>query len=218
MSVKTFAKIAAVLFSLFAVIVHAVEKRFIIDDPGGRNIARYESKAPLESVVGTTNKVTGYVAFDPDNAGKGYVAEIAVDLTSLDSGIEMRDKYMRSESYLDTEKYPIATLKITRVELGEKNSIKPGETVAVKATGLFSIHGVTKPVEVDARIGYFSEVAELSQRGYPGDLLNVDANFNIKFQDFGIQRPQFMVLRLADQVTVTTNFTAATGRQPIESK
>ncbi len=206
--------IAAALIIL-SVAATAAEKRFIIDDPGGRNVARFESKAPLENIVGTTNSITGWVSFDPDDLGKGYAAEITVDLATLKTGIDMRDGHLRSDKYLDTEKYPKASLKITKIELGGKNSIKPGETAAIKATGLFTIHGVTKPVDIAAKVGYFPENKELGPMGYPGEMLNVDGGFVIKLADFNIERPQMLILKLSEDVTVSVNFTATTGRKPI---
>ena len=127
----------------------------------------------------------------------------------------MRDGHLRSDKYLDTEKYPKASLKITKIELGGKNSIKPGETAAIKATGLFTIHGVTKPVDIAAKVGYFPENKELGPMGYPGEMLNVDGGFVIKLADFNIERPQMLILKLSEDVTVSVNFTATTGRKPI---
>lgn len=201
----------------FSISALGAEKRFIIDDPGGRNIARFESKASLENIVGTTSAITGWVAFDPEDLSKNYAAEVAVDLATLKTGIEMRDGHLRSDKYLDTEKNPKATLKITKIDLGGRNSIKHGETAAIKASGLFTIHGVTKPVEITAKVGYFAENKELAPMGYPGEILNVDGSFVVKSADFNIQRPQLLILKLADEVTVSVNFTATTGRKPLAS-
>ncbi len=214
---KVLGLLSTAFFFALSISVLAAEKRFIVDDPGGRNVARFESKAPLENIVGTTSAITGWVSFDPADLSNNYAAEITVDLATLKTGIDMRDGHLRSDKYLDTDKYPKATLKITKIDLAGRNTIKPGETTAIKASGLFTIHGVTKPVDITAKVGYFPENKELGPMGYPGEMLNVDGSFVVKLADFNIQRPQLLILKLSEEVTVSVNFTATTGRKALAS-
>ena len=44
--------------------------KFYIDDPMNRNTITFKSEAPLEDIVGTSNQITGYINFDPDNPQK----------------------------------------------------------------------------------------------------------------------------------------------------
>lgn len=200
-------------FAFLAVtFVHAQVKVFIIDDPGGRNTAKFESKAPLEQVIGTTNAVTGVISFDPNDVINTAKGEITVDVSTLKTGIALRDQHMRSKDYLDTDQFPKATLKITNVSSGDRTSINIGETLPVAAKGILSLRGVEKEIEVTGTVGYFSEVKELASYGYPGDMINVDASFKIKLSDFNIKRPQFLFLKLSEDITVSVNFTATTGR------
>ncbi len=207
-------KLLFVLTLALGMMVHAQSniKNFIIDDPGGRNTAKFESKAPLEQVVGTTNAVTGFIAFDPDDVIKTAKGEITVDVSTLKTGIALRDEHMRSKDYLDTSQFPKSILKIVEVRSGDRTSIKIGETLPVVAKGVLSLHGVEREIEVTGTVGYFAEVKELASYGYPGEMINVDASFKIKLSDFDIKRPQFLFLKLSEDILVSVNFTATTGR------
>ncbi len=53
---------------------------------------------------------------------------------------------------------------------------------------------------------------QLVQQGYPGDMLNFDGSFPINYTEYGVKRPQFLMLKLAEVVRISLNFTATTGR------
>ncbi len=44
---------------------------FHVNDPMGRNSVTFKSRAPLEDIIGTTNQITGYINFDPQDWDKG---------------------------------------------------------------------------------------------------------------------------------------------------
>src|SRR5882724_1872475 len=58
----------------------------ITDD--GKNYATFESEATLETIKGTTTKVSGTITADPANTNTAWAA-ITVDLSGLDTGISM---------------------------------------------------------------------------------------------------------------------------------
>jgi len=67
--------------------------------------------------------------------------EATIDVTTIDTGVEGRDKDLKSDSFFEVEKYPTATFKSTRVE-------KAGDG-RLKVTGDLTMKGVTKPVVLD---------------------------------------------------------------------
>ena len=71
-------------------------KAFIVDD--ARNVFTFESKAPLEKIVGTTSKITGKIHIDPKDITKHVMATFSLDLTSMKTGIGLRDKHMRDHA------------------------------------------------------------------------------------------------------------------------
>jgi len=200
------------VLSLIASQSSAAEKTFVVDDPGGRNMVKFESKAPLEQVIGTSSKITGTISFDPQEVIKTAKGDLVVDLTSLKTGISLRDEHLQSADYLNVVQYPKATLTILSVESDDRKSINPGQTVPVTAKGQLNLHGVEKEVTITGTVSYLSEIPEMVKMGYPGDLLNVDASFKINLSDFCIQRPQFLMLKLSEEIIVSVNFTATTGR------
>jgi polyisoprenoid-binding protein YceI len=123
---------------------------FVASDAMGRNIAVFESNAPLEKIVGTTNQMTGTVIFDPSDIRNRPSATISVDLTGLKTGIDLRDEHMRSEQYLNTSKYPTMTFTLDRIISTSKNQIGDQESADVVAEGTFDLHGV-RPSIVSVR-------------------------------------------------------------------
>jgi len=52
-------------------------KMFSVNDD--RNVLTFESKAPLEKIVGTTSKITGKIHADPKDITKGFMAMFDLD-------------------------------------------------------------------------------------------------------------------------------------------
>ncbi|WP_197469891.1 YceI family protein, partial [Alcanivorax sp. HI0033] len=75
----------------------------------------------------------------PENSS----VQATIQVASLDSNHAERDKHLRGDDFLDVDEYPTATFKSTKIE-------KTGEKTA-KITGDFTLHGVTKPVTLDAK-------------------------------------------------------------------
>jgi polyisoprenoid-binding protein YceI len=93
----------------------------------------------ISTVRGTFAKVGGVVVDSPDPS-KASV-DVTIDVSSVDSRVEMRDKDLRSDHFFDVAKYPTITFKSIRVE-----AAGPGK---LKVTGDLTIHGVTKEVVLD---------------------------------------------------------------------
>jgi len=69
------------------------------------------------------------------------VFEVTADVSSINTGIEMRDKHLTSPDFFDAEKYPKLTFKST--------SIKPAGKNKYSLTGNLNLHGVTRPVTLE---------------------------------------------------------------------
>src|SRR5215210_6286554 len=91
---KNHLKSGAVLL-LFAASVHAQgtgPREFKVDDAWGRDAVQFRATAPMEEIVGTTNEIVGLVRIDPGAVrGPGTHARFDVDLTTIKTGIGMRD-------------------------------------------------------------------------------------------------------------------------------
>ncbi|MCZ6767385.1 MAG: YceI family protein, partial [bacterium] len=75
-------------------------KTFHLDDPMGRNTVTFKSEAPLEDIIGSSNKVSGYLNFDPKNPTRGGHGKITVSATAFNTGIPLRNEHLRSEPWL----------------------------------------------------------------------------------------------------------------------
>jgi hypothetical protein len=86
--------------------------------------------------------------------------------------------------------------------------LSDGQKVKVTLVGTFSVHGVTKDIEVPATLTYFKE-SERTKAKVPGNLLVADANFKIKLADYGVKIPDMVVGKVNDEVQISTNFVAS---------
>jgi polyisoprenoid-binding protein YceI len=127
--------------------------------------------------------------------GAGVSGAIAFDLQSLSTGIALRDRHMK-EKYLETARFPRATLTLSRVALEKVPATDRFGPVAVPFGGTLSLHGVEQPVTGEAKIAR------------SGSSLTTTATFEINIKDFGIGVPSYMGITVAEKVQVRVGFPA----------
>ena len=185
---------------------------FYIADPMGRDSASFTSEAPLEDIVGTTNKISGYVVFDPKNPTKSGRGTLVVPIASIDTGIPLRDEHLRSEAWLDAKRFPEITFHIDETKnLKEVSGTPDFQTYELTLVGRLSLHGRTKKMEVPARITYIRESATTRQKA-PGDLLAGRATLGIQLSDFGITGPKGMEIlgaKVSEAPSIEVRFVAS---------
>ena len=92
-----------------------------------------------------------------------------IDLSSIDTGLEMRDEHLRSADYLDVEQYPTMSYRSAAVRPTDDGWVIDGE---------LTLHGITRPVPLtveahgvgvdpwgNQRAG-FSATAQISRRDF----------------------------------------------------
>jgi polyisoprenoid-binding protein YceI len=97
----------------------------------------------VSSVSGRFKQVSGKVELDDANLTKSQV-EISIKIDSVDTDEPNRDKHLKSPDFFDAVKYPTMTFKSTKIT-------KAGGT-KYKLTGDLTMHGITKPVTLDATV------------------------------------------------------------------
>ena len=212
------------LFSLFSLTAsnlvadnhNSPRKTFYISDPHGRDTFRFESEAPLETIVGTTNHIRGEVVLDPNNVAENLKASFEIDLATIDTGIKERNGHLRDQ-YLETEKYPKAILTIEKIIKLEKEDRETPEKLEnskssyVTAEGVLELHGIKKRMTFnEVKITYFDGSKELEAGYMYGDILKIDGNFKMKLSDFNIKRPQFLLLKLSEELNIKISMLAST--------
>ena len=98
-----------------------------------------------------------------------------VDLTKLDTGIDLRNRHMK-EKYLEVDKYPIATMRLEPIKIG-----------ANKFKGHLKLHGKELPVN--------GTVLKSSKD-------ELRATFSIKITDFGIEKPGYKGVVIGETVNL----------------
>ncbi|MFZ0478378.1 MAG: YceI family protein [Terriglobales bacterium] len=125
----------------------------------------------ISNVTGNFTKVSGTVALDEKNVTQSQV-NASIDVNSIDTRVEMRDKDLKSDHFFDAEKYPTIEFKSKRIA---KNGDK------LQLIGDLTIHGTTREVTLDVD-GPTPEIADPwgnARRGF-------SATTAINRKDFGL--------------------------------
>ncbi len=196
---------------LAAMAAQGAWRTYLANDPVGRNVIMIESRAPLETMVTTTNKVTGEIRLDEKDILQNPSARFEVDMTSLDTGIEMRNEHMMGAQWLDTAKYPTAVFTLTKIGARPKMRfpITEHRKAAVKGEGTLMFHGVTKTIPVEMEATPIAASKETAAR-LPGDLLHVRAKFTIVLSDYGVNVPASAQLKVSNNQNVTVDIFTST--------
>jgi polyisoprenoid-binding protein YceI len=159
------------------------------------NLVKFVSSATLESFEGKTSNVQGRVTLDPAELGSHLEIEVEVDLRSLDTGIELRNRHMR-ENHLETERFPTARFEGAEIVEGAGSALAPGTTVTIQVEGNLALHGVSKTVRIPLELTH------------DGTNLRIVSHFPVALSDHEIARPKFLIMRLGDVQQVTVDVTA----------
>lgn len=192
--------ISIVLALIFSTASLAEPQTFVAYDRRGRDVVKFESRAPLETIIGTTSQIRGEIKVDPENIIKEISARFEVDLASIKTGIEPRDQHMR-EQYLETDKYPKIIFTLDRILKASEKKLFDQKSVDVVAEGSFDLHGVQKKQQVNVKVTFLKE-SQATKARMPGDLIRIEATIPFKLSDYNVKRPQFVLLKLDDNIKV----------------
>ncbi len=167
--------------------VHAEPVTFTVAGGEG-NLIRFESKAPLETVVGKTDRVTGVISLDPDDLSAGVSARIEVDAAFLKTGNKIRDGHMRN-NYLETDRYPVILFVMDSVPL--PGTLAGDGSFQGVIRGDFTCHGVTREIAVPVVVTR------------TGNEISIEGNFEVKLSDYDIKRPKFLIMKLDEVQRIT---------------
>lgn len=165
-----------------------------------QNRVRFESTAKLEFVAGETTDISGKITFDPRDLTTELSGTLSVDLTTLKTGIELRDEHMR-ERHLQTHQYPVAKFHLVSVEGLPKDITLSDSAQSATFKGEFTIHGVTREIEATGEVRYSRVNPELENR-FRGDSLFITVTFQIRLDDYEIPRPRALFFKLAETIEI----------------
>lgn len=150
---------------------------YVIDTKGAHASINFQASHLGYSVLaGRFNEFSGTFSYDKDNIAASKVS-VTIDTSSFDSNHAKRDKHVRSDDFLDVSKYAQATFVSTKVEDKGNNKL------TIK--GNFTMHGVTKPLVIDAiKVGEGDDPWGGYRAGFSGTATIAMADFGFK-KDFG---------------------------------
>ena len=139
---------------------------------------------------GRFDQTSGKALLDPESA-TGNI-HIAIETTSISTGLAELEKHLRGEDFLDAARYPQITF------VSDKLSFNKDQLVA--ADGILTLHGISKPVHLT--IDHFYCGMNLIAMKYT---CGANATTMIKRSDFGVDK---YAPKLADDVNITIQIEA----------
>ena len=140
--------------------IHA--QRYSPSDSG--SAVKFKIKNLGVTITGSFHGLTGNINFDAANPGSSTI-EATIDVSTINTGIDMRDEHLRKEEYFDAKNYP--RIKFVSTKISSSN--KPG---SFKVVGNLTIKNVTKEISFPftataAGAGYlFSGEFRINRRDY----------------------------------------------------
>ena len=119
----------------------------------------------------------------------------------------MRDGHLQSAGWLNSDTYPEITFEIKKVT---DVKIVADNKLTAKVTGNYTMHGVTKEVNADATLTYLDESEQTKMRA-AGDLLGVQAKFNVKLSDFKVDN-KLVGQKVSEDIEVNVNVVGSNAK------
>ena len=128
---------------------------------------------------------TGTLVYDAQSPAKSKV-DVTLPLSALDTHVAALTKHLKAPDFFDADKFPTVTFKSTRVQPlgGDK----------FKVTGDLTVHGITKPIVLDARL---NKIGPHPMSKAPS--IGFDATGSLKRSDFGVAA---YVPNVSDEITL----------------
>jgi len=163
-------------------------------DPGHTSVT-FLVRHLLTNVEGRFRTFEGQIAFDPAAPEKTTVRG-SIDVATIDTNVAKRDDHLRSPDFFDVAKFP----KIEFVSSGVSDVDKAKNTGKIR--GNLTMHGVTKPVVLDAQfLGAATDPWGNKKGGFT-------ASTTIDRKDFGLTWNKTLEaggVLVGDEVTIRIN-------------
>lgn len=159
-----------ITIAFFVLVIPQVNAQTYMTDSG---TATFHSTVPMHTFSGTSEHLTGQISLDQN------IVDFYLDLTTLETGIEKRDRDMRET--LETDKFPFA--EFYGELISDFNPDSSGVQEAV-VEGTFKIHGVEKET-------HFTGTLQMNPEG-----LLLKANWVLLLEDYDIVPPSLLFVKV----------------------
>jgi polyisoprenoid-binding protein YceI len=137
-------------------------------DPVHSSVGFAVSHMVISTVKGKFDEFNGTVTVDNSQV---QTAQGTIQTKSVNTGVEGRDKDLRSANFFDVEKYPTITFQT-------KSATKEGENTVL--VGDFTMHGVTKALSLPVKVKGPIKDPWGNMR------IGLEANTKVNRKDFGL--------------------------------
>ena len=144
---------------------------------------------------GWTREIDGRVVYSADPFLISE-AEFNVPSPALTTGkIALRDKHMHE--VLESEKFQVISFVLSKpIASDSVAKMNPGDEVKVSATGVWTMHGVSREMTIPMKIKLLKDA---------GNPLLIRAKFDLNNADFGIKPYTYLGLTTEDTSTISLN-------------
>ena len=181
--------------------VFAGSATFDFTDPSGVSNLSFDMTAPVESISGSADGISGSIDFDPakPEATNGTIS-VATSSLMVPKG-KMRDHIMGS-MWMDAKKYPEMTFKLSGV-----SGLKAAGDGVFKgqANGTMTVKGVAKELNTEVTIKHLVGKLGAKLPGKKGDLLVVSGTLIVNRDAFNINAGQKLD-KVANDIHIGLNF------------
>ncbi|MDY0005090.1 MAG: YceI family protein [Polyangia bacterium] len=194
---KTLSKLSAVLLGLGVLPGLGSAQTYKFDVPEKLVNIAFESRMELEDILGSSNQASGEVT----RAKDGQVSfHVKVPVTSLKTGIALRDEHLGSSQWLDAKRFP-------SIELKGSSARKLGKD-KWRISGTFTLRGVSKPLVVDVTVTEIPAAVAAKAGLERVSWIRVRGEFKVKLSDHGLKVPSMLSAKVADVWTVRVSLFA----------
>ena len=158
--------------------------------------------APLESINGSGDGISGKVEFDPVKP-ENTKGKIILEAKSLHVGNPVLKEHMHGKDWLDVVKFPAIHFSLNQLQNIERGGIN----INADAHGKMTIRNITLDMKVPVKITYLKDMLEKRNR-VKGDLLVIRSKFSVKRDDFNIQAGQNLE-KVANEIEISLNVAGA---------
>ena len=194
------------IFVISSVFVTAKPIDFDFKDPKGVNNIIFQMDAPLESINGSGDSITGTVTFNP-NKPEETKGAIYLESNSLHVGNPLLKEHMHGKEWLDVSKF-----KQIKFQLSKLHNIKKVKNdIFADAKGKMSIRHITIEMNIPVKITYLKDLL-IKRNRTPGDLLILRSKFVVQRDDFDIQKGQSLD-KVANEIEISLNLAGAAPKK-----
>jgi len=199
--------ILAITLLATAGIAFAAPQKFNMKDPKGVSHVAFLLDAPLESISGTANGVSGEIIIDKDNP-EFIDGKIVLATETLHVPNPVMKDHLHGGDWMDIETHETITFEPKKLS----DVKQEGNKVTATVTGDLTVKGVTK--EITAPVTATLLEGRLGERNpdVEGDLLVLRGDFKVSRTDFGINE-KAPTDKVAEDIEITLNLAGASPKE-----